>query len=42
MKLRQALRDVWRVTDEYIDIPAVRITDLQRSRYLRSEWTCKF
>ena len=42
MKLRQALRAVWRGTDEYIDIPAVRITDLQRSRYQRSEWTCKF
>jgi lipoate-protein ligase A len=42
MKLRQALREVWRATDEYIDIPAVRITDLQRSRYRRSEWTFKF
>jgi lipoate---protein ligase len=42
MKLRQALREVWRATDEFIDIPAVRINDLVRSRYRRLEWTRKF
>jgi lipoate-protein ligase A len=42
MKVRQALREVWRATDEFNDIPALRIDDLQRSRYRRLEWTRKF
>jgi lipoate---protein ligase len=42
MKVRYALRDVWCATEEYIDAPLARITDLERSRYRLSEWTGKF
>jgi lipoate---protein ligase len=42
IKVRHALRDVWRATEEYIDIPAARIDDLERRRYRLPEWTCKF
>ena len=42
INVRQALREAWRATDEFIDIPTARITALKRSRYRRPEWTCKF
>jgi lipoate---protein ligase len=42
MKVRWALRDAWCATEEYIDTPLARITDLERSRYRLSEWTSKF
>ena len=42
MKLRQALRKLWRATDEFSEIPGLRINDLERVRYLRPEWTGKF
>jgi lipoate---protein ligase len=42
MRLRQALRNLWGATDEFIEIPALRITDLERSRYVQPEWTRKF
>lgn len=42
MNVRQALREAWRATDEFIDIPTARIIDLKRNRYQRPEWTCKF
>jgi lipoate---protein ligase len=42
MNLRQALRGVWHATDEFIDIPMARVTELRRNRYRRPEWTYKF
>lgn len=42
LKVRQALIEVWRATDEFIDIPTLRISALEKSRYRRPEWTWKF